>query len=122
MDLRRRNGQASVELVLAIPLMAIVLLAGLQLVVAGHAWWKLQESARLAARERYVAEQRGALDGGKRRALRVGSALLGDSRQIRFSSDGSVLVSAKIPLIEPFRSAIGDAGVPRLTARSAMLP
>ena len=43
-------GQASVELIAALPLLAVALLCAWQVVLAGHAVWTVAEASRLAAR------------------------------------------------------------------------
>lgn len=122
----RQTGQATVELVAALPLILVVLACGWQVVVTGHTWWKLQEAARISARARFVAEQQGDVSTGLRKAKSVASSLLGGSprasRRVQFLRDGSVEVSARAPLIEPFRSALGDSAGPKFTAKSRMRP
>jgi hypothetical protein len=120
------RGQANVELVLAVPLVVLVLLAGWQIVVAGHTWWKVTEVARLAARERYVADQRGEARPGLRRGRELADSLLSASpsasRRVEASRTGVVTVSARIPLVAPFRAALGAAGGPRVSSSSRMNP
>lgn len=126
MQRQRQAGQASVELLAAIPLVAVVLLAGWQLIVAGHTWWKLQEVARIAARTHYVAEQRGEAAAGLRRARRIADALLAaspaGSRRVSVLAGGDIRATARVPLVEPFRSALGAGRGPRISARSGMHP
>lgn len=123
---RRDFGQASVECVVAIPLVVVVLLAGWQLVVAGQTWWKTHEVARLAARARYVAEQAGDPSRGLRRSRELTRALLSDSparsRSVRFESGGRVAVDARVPLVEPFRSALGASRGPLVSATARLRP
>lgn len=125
-SLRKHRGQASVELLVAIPLTAVVLLAAWQMVLTGHTWWKVQEAARLTARVHYAATQRGDAAAGLSRGRELASALLGSSpprsRRVDVSKSGVVTVSARAPLIEPFRSALGMYGGPRLSASSRMRP
>lgn len=120
------RGQASVELVLTVPLVVLVMLAGWQLVVAGHTWWKVAEVARLAARERFVADQRGEARPGDKRAHELADSLLATSprasRRIVASKAGVVTVSARVPLVAPFRAALGAAGGPRISSSSRMDP
>lgn len=122
----RQAGQASVELVAAIPLIAIVLLCGWQVVVAGHTWWKVQEAARLAARADYVARQRGEEAAGRRRGREVVRDLLAStpegSRRLTSRDDGAVTVTARVPLVTPFKEVLGASGGPRVTATSRMRP
>lgn len=120
------RGQASVELLLAVPLAAVVLFAGWQLVVAGHAWWKVAETARLAARARYVAEQAGTPGVGLRRGRALADALLASSpessRRVLGLKDGGVRVTARVPLVGPFREALGSSGGPSISSTSRMRP
>lgn len=122
----RQSGQSTVELIAAVPVVLAVMLAGWQLVVAGHFWWKLHEAARISAREVYVAEQRGEPRAGRARARKITSALLASSpsasRRASVSERGVVGVRARVPLVEPFRSALGESGGPLLTARSRLAP
>lgn len=120
------RGQASVELVLAVPLVMFVLLAGWQIVVAGHTWWKVAEVARLAARERYVADQRGENRPGVKRGRELADSLLAASprasRRVEATRAGVVTVSARVPLVAPFRAALGAAAGPRVSSSSRMDP
>jgi Flp pilus assembly protein TadG len=125
-SIRDSRGQASVELVLAVPLMVLVMFACWQLVVAGHTWWKVAEVARLAARERYVAEQRGDRKAGEKRGRELADALLASSprasRHVGASKSGKVTVTARMPLVPPFRIALGANAGPRLSSSSRMAP
>lgn len=120
------RAQASVELVLAVPLVVFVLLAGWQIVVAGHTWWKVAEVARLAARERFVADQRGEARTGVKRGRELADSLLAASpkasRRVVASNTGVVTVSARVPLLAPFRVALGAAAGPRVSSSSRMAP
>lgn len=120
------RGQASVELLAAIPLIAVVGMFGWQLAVAGHTFWKTREAARIAARAVYVAEERGDAAAGKRKGRAVTAALLGSSparsRRLSVSEEGVVTVSARVPLIKPFRAALGPDAGPRVHARSKLAP
>jgi hypothetical protein len=51
---RAQSGQASVELVAAIPVLLLVTLAVAQLAIAGYALWSAGAAARAGARARYV--------------------------------------------------------------------
>jgi hypothetical protein len=51
---RGQNGQASVELVAAIPVLLVVTLAIAQLAIAGYALWSAGAAARAGARAGYV--------------------------------------------------------------------
>lgn len=75
------RGQASVELVAVLPLVAVLLLAAWQGVVAGQAWWLAAAAARAGARADaagldVAAAARRELPGGARDRLvtRVGRA------------------------------------------------
>jgi hypothetical protein len=120
------RAQASVELVLATALVAVVMFAGWQLIVAGHTWWNLAEVARLSARAHYVAAQRGEPAAGRRRAREFADALLKGSpprsRRVRADASGVVTASARIPLVGPFGVALGSGAGPRISARSRMSP
>lgn len=120
------RGQASIDLVLAVPLVVFVICAGWQIVVAGHTWWKVAEVARLAARERYVADQRGEARPGLRRGRELADSLLAAtpkaSRRLDISRSGIVTVRARVPLVPPFRSALGAMGGPRVSSSSRMAP
>ncbi len=121
-----QHGQGSVELIVAIPLIALVVMSGWQIVVAGHTWWKLHEAARLVARERYVAKQRGEADEGLARGRKLALALLGATptkdRRVRHARSGAVTVSARVPLVKPFRGALGAGSGPLISATSRMAP
>ncbi|MBJ7354869.1 MAG: pilus assembly protein [Thermoleophilaceae bacterium] len=120
------RGQGSVELLLTLPLIVFVMFVGWQIVVAGHTWWKLAEVARLVARERYVADQRGELKAGERRGREIADTLLASSprasRRISSSKAGRVIVRARVPLVPPFRVVLGPAAGPLLTSSSRMTP
>jgi hypothetical protein len=118
------RGQASVELLLAVPLAAIVMFAGWQMIVAGHVWWKVNEAARLAARARYVSTQAGDASAGLRRGRRLADALLASSpsRSVSAVPGGGVRVTARVPLVGPFRAALGTSSGPRVGASSRMRP
>ncbi|MGB0871596.1 MAG: hypothetical protein ACPGYP_00510 [Solirubrobacterales bacterium] len=119
--LARESGQAGVELLAALPVIALVALSAWQLTVAGHTWWRLTEAARVAAREAHVGRQRGDERGGRRQATALATAVVGGdpARQTkaRFSAGGKVSISARVPLVGPF-ALVGDSRSPRLTAQS----
>ena len=58
----RERGQASVELVILLPVLAALLLAAWQAAVAGYAWWLAASAARAGAatskRGRQMSNQR----------------------------------------------------------------
>jgi hypothetical protein len=123
---KKELGQAAVELMVALPVVLFVLTAGWQIVLAGHAWWTLNEAARIAARTAYVAAE-----GDKSRLATKQvvvatdrSAIAALPRQMRtghitrIAATGTVSVSAAIPLAAPFAAVAGRA--PRITARSGI--
>src|SRR3954447_10304449 len=107
--LRAERGQASVELVAAVPFVLIVGLVAWQLVLAGHALSMCANAARVAARAEAVgrdprAAARSALPGGLERHLEV----------VR-RKEGGVQVSVGAPVL---LAATGLA--PRLTASASL--
>ena len=79
------RGQASVEFVALLPLLALVLAAAWQFVLAGDALWHARVAARAAARAQAVgadprAAARAHLPGRFEHALRVRAAAGGDVR------------------------------------------
>ena len=103
------RGQASVELLGALPAVLLVALAAWQLVLAGQASWLAGNAARVGARAEVVgadteAAARGALPAHLRRGLRV------------TSRDGVVRVRVRLPIVmrswgTPLRIS-GSAGLP----------
>jgi hypothetical protein len=109
----RERGQATVELVALIPLLALVLAAGWQLVLAGHAVWAATVAARAAARAGAVgtdaeAAARAHLPARLRTGLRV-AAGRGDEVQVSVRvpavlkgvRPGRVSAAARFPAQEP---------------------
>ena len=104
------RGQASVELLGALPAVLLVVLACWQLLLAGQASWLAGNAARVGARAEAVgsdpeAAVRGALPAHLRRGLRV-------SRR-----DGAVTVRVRLPIVlrewgSPLRIG-ATAGLPR---------
>jgi hypothetical protein len=105
---RGESGQASVELVAVLPLVALVALLLWQAVVAGEAASSVAGAARAAARAQAVggdplAAARRAVPGGLRRSLRVTAR--GDGVHVRLAvpvvvgggSLGSFSASAAMP-------------------------
>ncbi len=101
---RGTAGQASVELVALLPLIALVAVAAWQLAVAGHAIWSVGAAARAAAR----ADAVGA-DAEAAARARLTPALDASLRVRR--DDGWVRVSVRVPEVLPV-----DLG--RATARA----
>ena len=95
----RDTGQAAVELVALLPVLAVCALAVWQLAVAGHAVWAASSAARAASRAAAVggsarATARRSLPAGLRRGLRVDTA-----------ADGRVRVRVAVPRV------VGDGAV-----------
>ena len=87
------SGSVSLELVGALPVLAISLLASLQFVVAGYVLWSAGTAARAGAR---AALTGGGVEGAARHALP--GVLAEDSRVTR--EDG-VTVSVRLPALIP---------------------
>ena len=88
---RREDGQAAVELVALLPLVALLAAGAWQLAVAGHAAWSADAAARAAARA--VAT------GGDARAAARGSLpeRLEEGLEVRASDEGDVRVVLDVP-------------------------
>ncbi len=91
--LRSTRGQASVELVATLPVLAALLAGCWQAVVAGHCWWLAGVGARAAARAEAVgaspaAAAREAVPAGRRPGLKV-----------REGRDGRVTVRVPVPAV-----------------------
>jgi hypothetical protein len=90
---RSSSGQAAVELVALLPLVALVLAAAWQLALAGHAAWAAAAAARAAARaEALGADARAAARAHLPRRLERGL-------RVRSKRDGAVEVSLVIPSV-----------------------
>ena len=95
----RHDGQAAVELVAVLPLVALIALSLWQLAVAGQAAWLAGAAARAAARAHAVggdeaAAARGVLPGRLERGLRVHAG-----------EDGSVTLRLAVPSVAGGRLA-----------------
>ena len=109
----RERGQASVELVAVVPLVALAGAVAVQVGVAAHAWGAAREAARAGARAVQV-------DAPAREAARrmLGGALSDGSRvRVIEARDGSrrVSVSVAVPMLVPWvpgPSVSADARVP----------
>jgi hypothetical protein len=109
---RDERGQASVELVTAIPLVLVVTLLVAQLAVAGYALWSAGAAARAGARAGYVG---GSAKAAARRSL---PAPLRHGATIRESDGVSVRVKAPallpgvppVPLTAKADLGTGDGG------------
>ena len=82
------HGQASVELVALLPILAVVALGAWQVAVAGHAIWSAGAAARAAARAEAVG---GDAEGAARRVRK--------SARVRSEEDGAVRVDVPIPAV-----------------------
>ncbi len=91
--LRSEDGQASVELVALLPLLAAVAAVLWQAVVAGHAVWLAGTAARAAARAEAVGADAPAA------ARRVLTPRLGETARVTTASDGAVTVRVRIPSV-----------------------
>jgi hypothetical protein len=89
----RERGQASIELVAAVPLVLAVGMIGWQLVLAGQAAWLTADAARAAAR----ADAVGANAGKAARSVLPRSLERGLSVERR--PDGGVRVSVRLPFV-----------------------
>jgi hypothetical protein len=98
-----QQGQATVELVALLPVIATLLLAVWQAVLAGHAVWAVTAAARAAARAHAVgADPRGSARAHLPPALEPGL-------RVSTGSDGHVRVSVRIPPL-PGLPSPGRAG------------
>jgi hypothetical protein len=124
--IERQEGQSTVELIAAAPLVAVVLFGAWQLAVAGQSWWSISEAARLSARASSVARFRGesvatAIDTARRQADAVLSNGVQRSRIVEVGR-AEVRVSARVPLVGPFTAVFGEDAGPMLSARSGFAP
>lgn len=88
-------GQAAVELVAILPVIAVLLIGAWQLALAGHAAWSAQAAARAAARAHAVG-------GDERRAARGAlPASLEPRMVVRRVGDDRVVVRVRIPSLVP---------------------
>ena len=93
-DLRRgESGSASLEMVGALPVIALALLAALQLVVAGYALWSAGTAARAGARAVLTGR---APEGAARRAL---PGVVAD--RARVSREDGLTGSVRLPKLIP---------------------
>jgi hypothetical protein len=88
-----QEGQASVELVALLPLLALVVAVLWQAVVAGHAVWLAGTAARAAARAQAVGADAPAA------ARRVLPPRLRRTAQVRAAADGAITVRVRIPAV-----------------------
>jgi hypothetical protein len=106
----RERGQASVELVAVLPLLAILGFAVWQAAVAGQAMWLAGAAARAAARAAAVG---GDAEAAARATL---PPRLETGLGVRRADDGAVTVTVRIPAV------LGDAPLGRTTARARFVP
>jgi hypothetical protein len=107
---RRDAGQAAVELVCVLPLLAAVLAVAWQLVVAGHAAWAAAAAARAAARAAAVgADPASAARAHLPKSLESGLRVI-------TGRGGAVRVSVEVPRI------LAGLSVGRVAATSRFRP
>ena len=86
-------GSASLELIGSLPVIALALLAALQMAIAGYVLWSAGTAARAGARAVLIG---GRPDAAVRRAL---PGVLAEGSRI--SRDGGVTVSVRLPKVLP---------------------
>lgn len=97
---RSETGQASVELVALLPLMAVLAAMGWQAVVAGHAVWSAGTAARAAARAVAIGGDPAAA------ARRTVAVSLRSGLRVRRDDDGAVTVLLRVPRLGSSRSSL----------------
>ena len=107
---RGEDGQAAVELVAVLPMLALVAALAWQSVLAGQAWWLAGAAAREAAR----AQALGGDPGSAARGVLPGA--LRDGVRVRRHGDGVALRLA-IPVVLASRASLGA-----VTVRARMEP
>lgn len=110
--LRSSSGQASVELVALLPLIALLAAVLWQLVVAGHTAWMVATAAQAAAR----AEAVGAVS-AERAARAVLTPRLREDLRVRVDDEGTVRVRVRIPGVLPGVPALPVIGASARLAR-----
>jgi hypothetical protein len=103
----RQSGQATVELVALLPLLALVGLALWQAVIAGQAMWLAGAAARSAARAAAVGDEPAA---AARRAL---TPALERGLRVRIGETGKVRVAVAVP------SVVGGGRLATVSATAA---
>jgi len=98
---RAQAGQASVELVALLPLMAVLAVFCWQVAVAGQAVWLAGTAARAAARAHALGDDATV---GARAALPV---RLRDDVRVKTKADGRVAVRLAIPIVVAGGAALG---------------
>jgi hypothetical protein len=109
--LRAERGQASVELVGALPVVLLLGAVVWQLALVGHAAWACAHAARAAARAQAVGRD------GPRAARSVLPAKLERGMRVQRTGRAGVRVSVRVPLLLPVRR-----GPVRLSATAALAP
>ena len=105
-----QRGQASVELVALLPVVAVLALALWQLAVAGYGYWATGGAARAAARAEAVG---GDAEVAARRAL---SASFERGLRVRPGRDGAVSVRVAVPLV------VGGGSLLHVESRARLPP
>jgi Flp pilus assembly protein TadG len=107
---REQRGQAAVELVALVPVVAVLAFAAWQVVVAGHAAWVASAAARAAARAVAVG-------GDPRAAARAAlPASLEPGLRVSTTGDGRATVAVGVPLV------VGHGRLLTLTDRARFAP
>ncbi len=107
---RGQQGQATVELVAVLPLLAVALAALWQCVLAGECGWLAASAARAAARAQAIG---GDVEAAARRAL---PGRLEPGMRVRALPDGSVRVRVGVPLV------LGGGRLTSIEARARFAP
>ncbi len=107
---RREQGQATVELVALLPLLAIAVAALWQCVLAGESGWLAASAARAAARAQALG---GDVEAAARRVL---PGRLEAGLRVRALPDGSVRVRVGVPLV------LGEGRLTSIEARARFAP
>jgi hypothetical protein len=119
-QLRIQRGQAAVELLAVLPLVAVVMACGLQLVVAGQSRWTAGEAARVAARTLAVETARNgratALARARSVVRRLLPAAMRAGSEFSATSSGDVRLRVRTRLTPPFSTVFGRG--PRFTVRA----
>jgi hypothetical protein len=107
---RGQRGQASVELVAAIPVMFVVTLAVAQLAIAGYALWSAGAAARAGARAGYVGgDARAAARRSLPSPLRRGATVRdGDGVSVRVAAPSLVPGLPSVPVTARAGLGTGD--------------
>ena len=105
-----QRGQATVEFVAVLPLVAVIGFAVWQAAVAGQAMWLAGAAARAAARAQAIGA---ALEPAARRVL---PPRLEDGLRVRAPEGGGVTVTLRIP------SVVGGGSLASTSARARFVP